>query len=949
MPANTLSLPIESLSDDHLRAIVARGRELRRRRRDDGPQNKRELQAWVQESMGIRITDKACCPGHVAPLDFLWDIYSGETGSALLVANRGGGKTFFVALHHYLRSKFWPGYWGLSFAATVEQSNRCYDHAVPWLYEYKKEDGEDKLTLKSEVDKSRRGGTSGGGKTRMKNSSRFEAVAGSERSVNGPHPNCAHCDEAEQVDEGTWAESRNMAVAGWTTDGRMIPAQDIVTSTRKSRRGRVQRLMNAIKEAVKNGLKPPHKLYIWCFVETTENQPNCRAAPENASRLAAGDPTLCDCDTVASEGKDREGGVRTFDNTCRGRLYHSGGWRPLDEVQNTFQQNSEPVWKAQQECTEPESEGNYVKWSEYHDEVVGFRPIPDQGPIYQATDWGGCYDEETEVLTARGWVPFPDVEDDDEFASMDPETRTVGFVRPDKVMKKEYPGGMERYDGKHVDLLVSADHRMLTAPVSDYGEGELTVTRSDRTPELRRVLKDSAGREDAVDAPFVLPGVVRGDGHHLPDVEIAAEDWAAFLGLWVAEGHTEDRGRVGITHYDRDNVERMKEILGRYFRVCDGIDWDERRGQLRVNDQRLHAHLAPLGRAPDKHLPEYVKRWTRDLLRIYLDWHARGDGPRNRIYTCSRRLADDLQEIAMYAGWAADVAVRPVKDGRIGDRVLRGNYPQYVVSLLKTRNRPWLSCRRDLGQRPIKSRLDGDPSRMVYCVHLPERHTLYVRRNGKAVWSGNTNPHAVIWVQRLDYAVAVRNGLGEEILMPQDSYVVFDEIYVSEIPTKKLAERVIQREAQWRRRLPGWHVRARFADPQGKADRLEYKDQGLKTEWPVGTRDFGFMLNKVQQTHAEGRLYADADACKMFVAEISDWRENPRTGEELDEFNHCMSALRYLVSNVDRMERRDAKRNRAKSVAPQTIARKARRSRRRRGPVGYDERPNPLREFERPS
>jgi hypothetical protein len=589
---------VATLSDDQVRAIVARARELQRRAQEEGPQSKDELWWWIKENVGIELTRVAVCEGHTSPLDFLWDIFSRNTTSALLVANRGGSKTFVVALFHFLSAKFWPGYTGLSFGATQEQGNRCYEHMIPWVYTHKKTaDGDEMLVKRPEIASTTKGGSGGGGKTYWKSGSKVEVVPGTEKAVNGPHPNTAHADEVEQIDQATWDESRNMAVAGTAKDGRMIAAQDILTSTRKSKHGRVQKLMNAIKDAAKQGLKPAHKLYIWCFVETTQKQTNCRSAPQNAERLAVDDPTLCDCHTVLGDGTMEDGSPRTFDKVCAGRLWYSDGWRPLEEVQNTFQQNSKVVWNAQQECSEPDTEGNYIDWDERKHEVFGFRPHPEQGPIYMAVDWGG------------------------------------------------------------------------------------------------------------------------------------------------------------------------------------------------------------------------------------------------------------------------------------------------------------------------------------------------------------TNPHAVNWYQRLDYALAVRNMNGDRLVLPQDSYVCFDEIYVSEVATGDIARRVIKREQDYRAEFPGWVVKGRFADPQGKADRLEFRDQGLKTEWPVGTRDFGYMLTKVQTEHREGRLYADPQKCPNFVAEVGMWRENPRTGEQLDEFNHCMSNLRYCIANVDRLERKDAKRRlSAATSGARSVARRA-ANRRKRGPVGYDRRPNPLSEF----
>ena len=44
--------------------------------------------------------------------------------------------------------------------------------------------------------------------TVWKNASRVEVLPGTPQAVNGPHPQKAHADEIEQMDDSTWRESR---------------------------------------------------------------------------------------------------------------------------------------------------------------------------------------------------------------------------------------------------------------------------------------------------------------------------------------------------------------------------------------------------------------------------------------------------------------------------------------------------------------------------------------------------------------------------------------------------------------------------------------------------------------------------------------------------------------------------------------------------------------------
>ena len=40
----------------------------------------------------------------------------------------------------------------------------------------------------------------------------------------------------------------------------------------------------------------------------------------------------------------------------------------------------------------------------------------------------------------------------------------------------------------------------------------------------------------------------------------------------------------------------------------------------------------------------------------------------------------------------------------------------------------------------------------------------------------------------------------------------------------------------------------------------------------------------------------------MFCEEVEAWQKDPKTGKELDKFNHAMAAWRYGIANAEAME-----------------------------------------------
>lgn len=371
-----------------------------------GPTNPDELWEWIRDEIGIEMTRHKVCEDHEAPFDVLCDMYFedrfewphpqlgtreyGGVGSILVMANRGGSKTFIVALLHFLNSSFKPGCEGVTFGAVEEQSRRCYAHFRPWVTVIKVDPktGKKKPTERDGIEVSQRS------ETRWEpvedphgvpRASKVEILSGTKEAVNGPHPQIAHADEAEQMKDETWDESRNMAIAGKDAWGRPIRPRNIATSTRKSKHGRMQKLIDEIKAALAKGYLPVFTLCVWCIWETAAQVKNCRSAPENAGLP---DADLCNCNLI-QKGVWDDGTERKMDQVCGGKLYISRGWQPIDQVQELFRQNARPVWEAQQECREPETEHNYVQgWRPNRSVIWDYDPDPQLGPIFNSIDWG---------------------------------------------------------------------------------------------------------------------------------------------------------------------------------------------------------------------------------------------------------------------------------------------------------------------------------------------------------------------------------------------------------------------------------------------------------------------------------------------------------------------------------------------------------------------------------
>lgn len=118
-----------------------------------------------------------------------------------------------------------------------------------------------------------------------------------------------------------------------------------------------------------------------CIAECAQQVTNCVYANPDIENP-------CPCKRV-SGGRDQEGNERTLYSTCRGRFFRSRGFLPLADIINTYTKTSPEVWEAQQECSQPSSEGLILPYFDRNKHVIKeWMPHSEYGPIYMSVDIG---------------------------------------------------------------------------------------------------------------------------------------------------------------------------------------------------------------------------------------------------------------------------------------------------------------------------------------------------------------------------------------------------------------------------------------------------------------------------------------------------------------------------------------------------------------------------------
>ena len=363
-----------------------------------------------------------------------------------------------------------------------------------------------------------------------------------------------------------------------------------------------------------------------------------------------------------------------------------------------------------------------------------------------------CYDAETEVLTSEGWKAWPDVDGTELFATVNPDNDALEYQRATEHFAAAYAGPMYRLRSEQVDLLVTPNHRMWVKAhdtrANRRGEEPYRVRLAVEISGKRMAYQKTAVWRGQEDGTVTIPGTKRtwrrADTQtkvvrHYVGSTFPLEEFARFLGYWLAEGSLNGH-QICMAQNRGAKLDAMAANV-----VAMGLKAyvpTTGHGAVRTQSVALRDSLATCGtRAHEKHVPDYVHDWGPKTLRVFLEAFVDGDGSRRHngnhsvIYTASRELADDLQILAIKAGWSANIRVddRTGQEHRMPNgQIIRNLRPSYVVSLVKTRTHPLVN------HSGAKSDAWEHYRGNVYCVKVPNG-LLFVRRNGKPVVSGNTH------------------------------------------------------------------------------------------------------------------------------------------------------------------------------------------------------------------
>jgi len=362
---------------------------------------------------------------------------------------------------------------------------------------------------------------------------------------------------------------------------------------------------------------------------------------------------------------------------------------------------------------------------------------------HMTTDKIHCLTSDHEVLTSNGWKQIDEVTKEDKVATL--KDNKIVYDNPTNVLHfPNYSGKMYHVKNQMIDLDVTINHRMYVSKQGwnsgkRYWKPHTLVTAEDIMGKPVKYKKN--GEWDCPDYQFILPAVDK-NTEELVDMDA----WLTFMGIWFAEGWANASQKC--TDYKVSfsvNKQRVKDAL--YPAVTKlGYNFSVNREKLQIHNKQLYTYMLPLSvGAPNKTLPSWCFQLSQMQTRQLIHAMMLGDGCFNKntsasmYYTTSNILADQFMQLCLHAGWSSNKSMHyeaghrtTLKDGRdiIGKNIV------WRLAVIKHKNTPEVNHGHHKMQN-VQEEYTYDYEGSVFCLQVPSE-VFYVRRNGKAVWTGNS-------------------------------------------------------------------------------------------------------------------------------------------------------------------------------------------------------------------
>lgn len=233
------------------------------------------------------------------------------------------------------------------------------------------------------------------------------------------------------------------------------------------------------------------------------------------------------------------------------------------------------------------------------------------------------FSDDTQVKTNHGWQLIRDVDIDyDKVLTLDPQERTVQYVKPVQLIQKEVNGLLFHFTHSTEDILATENQLMLVQKFNRNSEYQFVTTRETRAAYalpirgFKYISKEESGN-------FTVPAVRHGQKETVPEREVPMFDWLEFFGFWLTCGYcaaSSKNGqkifRVGIKKRQEDD----KYVLHLFERIGYPAQIRKEAGYTfyETTSEQLFNYLTIFGEEEDRYIPEEFLELNRTCLEHLL-------------------------------------------------------------------------------------------------------------------------------------------------------------------------------------------------------------------------------------------------------------------------------------------------------------------------------------------
>ena len=373
-----------------------------------------------------------------------------------------------------------------------------------------------------------------------------------------------------------------------------------------------------------------------------------------------------------------------------------------------------------------------------------------------------CYTPDHDVLTNKGWVSIKDITMEHKIASLT-QGKILTYINPIEIISFDCNEDIYEINSNQISLKVTKNHRMY---VGNRNASNYNIRLADECYG-KRVTYLKNCEQWIPDFKNYCPKELGLDKAQTQGIEFIINDsknnsyiynlnsWIKLFGIWIAEGHCYKNNNTSYLEISA-HKDRVKSALDSLENELN-IKWTKLDDKLHINAKyRLYKNdivnyfnKYSLG-AINKKLPQWCFYLTMEQSKLLLKHMELGDGHvmKNgtiRYDTSSILLANDYQQLCLHAGYSANLYLKyeAGHESIIKSRneIIKQNVDAWRLTKITKQNNPLVNKNINLQNGDYRCDNFIHYQGKVYCCTLPNEGILYVRRNGKPCWCGNSSRH----------------------------------------------------------------------------------------------------------------------------------------------------------------------------------------------------------------